>query len=63
MLIPPTFARIPASSSATHLNQAGIQSPNPLTTTSLAACPECSAPLARASACLLCPACGWGKCG
>ena len=26
-------------------------------------CPECSTPVVRASACLMCPACGWGKCG
>ena len=26
-------------------------------------CPECAGPLARASACVTCPACGWGKCG
>jgi len=63
MLIPPTFACIPASSPATHCTPAVTQTPNPLTTASLASCPECHAPLARASACLLCPACGWGKCG
>jgi hypothetical protein len=27
------------------------------------ACPECGAPVVRASACLMCPGCGWGKCG
>ena len=27
------------------------------------ACPECSAPLIRASACMHCPHCGWGRCG
>ena len=26
-------------------------------------CPECAGPLARASGCVTCPACGWGKCG
>ena len=26
-------------------------------------CPECAAPLARASACVSCPQCGWGHCG
>ncbi|MCA9723016.1 MAG: hypothetical protein KC489_11555 [Gemmatimonadetes bacterium] len=27
------------------------------------ACPECGAPVVRASACITCPACGWGRCG
>ncbi len=26
-------------------------------------CPECGSQLIRASACVSCPACGWGKCG
>ena len=26
-------------------------------------CPECGTQVVRASACLMCPACGWGKCG
>ena len=26
-------------------------------------CPECGTQVIRASACLMCPACGWGKCG
>jgi hypothetical protein len=26
-------------------------------------CPECGTGVVRASACLMCPACGWGKCG
>jgi len=63
MLIPPTFAWISVPIPAAHSTPAARQAPNPLTTASLAVCPECSAPLARASACLLCPACGWGKCG
>jgi rubrerythrin len=28
-----------------------------------AACPECGTLLVPASACVLCPACGWGRCG
>jgi hypothetical protein len=26
-------------------------------------CPECGTAVVRASACITCPACGWGKCG
>jgi hypothetical protein len=26
-------------------------------------CPECGTRVVRASACLMCPGCGWGKCG
>ncbi len=26
-------------------------------------CPECGGRVVRASGCLLCPACGWGRCG
>jgi rubrerythrin len=26
-------------------------------------CPECGGPLAAASACVVCPACGWSRCG
>lgn len=26
-------------------------------------CPECGTILFRASACITCPGCGWGKCG
>jgi hypothetical protein len=26
-------------------------------------CPECGTVLMRASACITCPGCGWGKCG
>ncbi len=26
-------------------------------------CPECSAPVAAASGCVTCVACGWGRCG
>ena len=26
-------------------------------------CPECAGPLMRASACLTCLQCGWGRCG
>ena len=29
----------------------------------LGVCPECSGPLSRASACVSCVYCGWGKCG
>jgi hypothetical protein len=63
MLIPPTFASMPAPSPAANRTPAGRLATNPLTTASLAVCPECDTQLARASACLLCPACGWGKCG
>lgn len=28
-----------------------------------ALCPECSAPIAAASGCVTCVACGWGRCG
>lgn len=28
-----------------------------------AACPECGTRVVRASSCLMCPGCGWGKCG
>ena len=31
------------------------QSPAPV-------CPDCTAPVVRASGCVYCPACGWGKC-
>ena len=27
------------------------------------ACPECAGPLSRASGCVSCVYCGWGKCG
>ena len=27
------------------------------------ACPECGSRLVRASACVTCPGCGWGRCG
>jgi len=27
------------------------------------ACPECGTRVVRASGCIGCPACGWGKCG
>jgi hypothetical protein len=36
---------------------------NPMTDKVLAQCPECGAPLRKASGCLTCLACGWGKCG
>ncbi|HET9066572.1 MAG TPA: hypothetical protein VFN22_12195 [Gemmatimonadales bacterium] len=26
-------------------------------------CPECGTRVVRASACVTCPGCGWGKCG
>jgi hypothetical protein len=26
-------------------------------------CPECAGPLTRASGCITCVYCGWGKCG
>lgn len=26
-------------------------------------CPDCGGPVYRASGCLLCPGCGWGRCG
>lgn len=26
-------------------------------------CPECAGPLARASGCVTCTQCGWGRCG
>ena len=26
-------------------------------------CPECAGPLSRASGCVTCVYCGWGKCG
>jgi hypothetical protein len=26
-------------------------------------CPECAGPLARASGCVSCVQCGWGRCG
>ena len=26
-------------------------------------CPECGCQVIRASACLMCPGCGWGRCG
>lgn len=28
-----------------------------------AGCPECGTRVVRASGCLMCPGCGWGKCG
>jgi hypothetical protein len=28
-----------------------------------AACPECAGPVTRASGCITCVYCGWGKCG
>jgi ribonucleoside-diphosphate reductase alpha chain len=36
---------------------------NPLTDRQIRVCPECDGPLARASGCLTCLHCGWGKCG
>jgi len=29
----------------------------------LRVCPECAAPLVRASGCVSCRHCGWGRCG
>jgi hypothetical protein len=29
----------------------------------LRVCPECAGPLARASGCVSCTQCGWGRCG
>ena len=29
----------------------------------LSVCPECAGPLVRASGCLSCAQCGWGRCG
>ena len=29
----------------------------------LRVCPECAGPLVRASACVSCAVCGWGRCG
>lgn len=65
MLIPPTLARIPAAglSSRRPPTERPTPTPNLFTTPVLRDCPECCAPLSRASACLNCPACGWGKCG
>jgi hypothetical protein len=31
--------------------------------TVLRLCPECGSPLVRASACVTCRHCGWGRCG
>lgn len=36
---------------------------NPMTDRELARCPECGTRVVKASACLSCPGCGWGKCG
>jgi hypothetical protein len=36
---------------------------NPMTSKDLNRCPECGNPVVKASACITCPACGWGKCG
>ncbi|HUF34581.1 MAG TPA: hypothetical protein VMN37_01460 [Gemmatimonadales bacterium] len=29
----------------------------------LSVCPECAGPLVRASGCVSCAQCGWGRCG
>jgi hypothetical protein len=49
-LLPTVAWRTPAAPSNPYLNPAP-------------ACPECGTQVVRASACLMCPACGWGKCG
>lgn len=35
----------------------------PLIFNGLHVCPECAGPLARASGCISCLQCGWGRCG
>ena len=40
-----------------------LSTSNPMTDKTLPRCPECGNPVVRASSCITCPACGWGKCG
>lgn len=42
---------------------AGKRLPNPATFLLIRRCPECAGPVVRASGCLCCQQCGWGRCG
>jgi hypothetical protein len=35
---------------------------NPMTWSLIKVCPECAGPIVRASGCLSCAQCGWGRC-
>lgn len=61
MLIPPTLARLSVAPVARPLPVPPAI--NPYTSASITRCPECEAPITRASGCLSCLVCGWGKCG
>jgi hypothetical protein len=37
--------------------------PNSFTQLLVRRCPECTGPVVRASGCLCCVQCGWGRCG
>ena len=63
MLIPPTLARIHARDQAPRPFPADRLAAPPGISPTLTRCPECDAPVARASGCLACLVCGWGKCG
>jgi hypothetical protein len=45
------------------LATAASREPNPLVTAAIRACPDCAGPIVRASGCLSCRQCGWGRCG
>jgi hypothetical protein len=42
---------------------AAQRQPNPATLLLIRRCPECDGPVVRASGCLCCQQCGWGRCG
>lgn len=63
MFIPPTLASLVADRPDRRPTERREPTYNPLTRKDMPRCPECAAPLSRASACVACPACGWGRCG
>lgn len=46
----------------TRLRPTQYRPPNPFISNNIRVCPECAGPLARASGCVTCRQCGWGRC-
>jgi hypothetical protein len=40
-----------------------VRSPDSFPPATVRVCPECAGPLVRASGCVSCRHCGWGRCG
>ncbi|MEO7476581.1 MAG: hypothetical protein ABIY46_14725 [Gemmatimonadales bacterium] len=40
-----------------------LSAAEPGSPTAVRVCPECAGPLVRASGCVTCRHCGWGRCG